>query len=104
MKRLSIRLLTLGFLLALTGTGFTAKPGAAARPAHNTRDIYYYWYDDNDNYVDYNSVYNEEYNLEIEYQVLVDQNPTGGTLLEEGYVDAGKPHMDLPGGMLYGHF
>ena len=101
MKRLCTSLLALTLLLGATSAIHPAKNTWDQR---STRDQLYYWYDMNDNFVDRASVATEEIELETKYGVLVDQNPTGGTLLEEGYVAAGKPHTDLPGGMLYGHF
>jgi len=88
-------LLAITILLALSGN-------ASSPQKHH--QVSYYWYDTNDNYVDFNTVAEEEYNLEVEYGVLVDENPMGGTLLEKGYQNPGKPHMAFPGSFLYGHF
>jgi hypothetical protein len=104
MKRLSISLISLAFLLALAGMGFTAKPTGATPKPDKARDILYYWYNTSDTYVDYATVANEEYSLELQYGVLVDENSIGGTLLEKGYVNPGKPHMSFAGSILYGHF
>jgi hypothetical protein len=97
MKRLSIGLLALTVMLALSGNASAPKTTAS-------RDVYLYWYDTGDNYVDEATVSQEEYNLEVKYGVLVDTNPMGGTLLERGYQDYGKPHFDFPLATLYGHF
>ena len=104
MKRLSISLLALSFLLVLLTMGFTKKPTHAARPSQKIRDVGYYFYNNSDNFVDWATADDEAYELEEVYNVLVDQNSIGGTLLEEGYVNPGKPHMGFPDVFLYGHF
>lgn len=103
MKRLSISL-SLTFLLALAGMGFMVKPTQVKHAQNKTRDIEYYWYDTSDNYVDVAIAADEEWRLENVYGVVVDQNSIGGTLLEKGYVNPGKPHMSFVGCFLYGHF
>lgn len=112
MKRLSIMLGSLAFLLALTAMSFTVKRTPASKPitkpvkhaANKARDVAYYFYDNNDNYVTHATAAQEEYRLEVIYQVIVDENSAGGDQLELGYVIPGKPHMGFPDIFLYGHF
>jgi len=104
MYRLSFPLLSAVFLTVLACMGFMAKPVAKPLQPQNARDILYYWFDTSDNYVDYATAADEEYNLEVEYGVLVDENPIGGDQLELGYLSPGKPHMELAEAILYGHF
>ncbi|HVU95475.1 MAG TPA: hypothetical protein VHE34_09630 [Puia sp.] len=112
MKRLSTALGALVFLLALTAMSFTAKHTPSSRStitsskpaAKKARDVAYYFYDLNDNYVDHATAADEEYRLENIYFVLVDQNPSGGDNLEYGYVMPGKPHTGFVDCFLYGHF
>jgi len=96
-------MLTVAFLLALTGMGFTKKP-APAPAAQPARFASYYWYDPSNNYIDFNDIDTETYDLEDEYGVYVDQNSIGGTLLEKGYVMPGGPIYGFATILLYGHF
>jgi len=112
MKRLSFALGALIFVMALTAMSFTAKHTPSSRSmitspkpaAKKARDVAYYFYDLNDNYVDHATAADEEYRLENIYFVLVDQNSGGGDLLENGYVMPGKPHTGFVDCFLYGHF
>lgn len=109
MKRLCIPALALGFLVALSTMGFTSKRATPPNPAStpstaNHRDVYYYFYDNNDNYTVNATAISEEYRLENIYYVYVDENSIGGDQLEVGYVNPGKPHMGYPDIFLYGHF
>ena len=112
MKHLSTTLGAMAFLFALAAMSFTVKhppaSGSAAKSSSpaikKARDVYYYFYDLNDNYVDHATAAQEEYRLENIYYVLVDQNSMGGDLLEEGYVMPGKPHTGFVDCFLYGHF
>ena len=64
----------------------------------------YYWYDESDSYVDYNTVSSEITTLEDELDVLVDQNSVGGTAIESGYVNNADPHNYPPAVILYAHY
>jgi hypothetical protein len=112
MKHVSTALGAGAFVLALVAMSFTAKHTPASNstttpPNHATqkaRDVSYYFYDNNDNYVEHATAAQKEYNLEVIYQVLVDENSIGGDQLELGYVMPGKPHTGFPDIFLYGHF
>jgi hypothetical protein len=112
MKHVSTTLGAMGFLLALAAMSFTVKHTPASGStvtssnpaAKKARDVLYYFYDQNDNYVDHATAIDEEYRLEDIYFVLVDQNPSGGDPLEYGYVMPGKPHTGFIDCFLYGHF
>jgi hypothetical protein len=112
MKHVSTFLGAGAFLLALVAMSFTVKhtpvtpstPSSSKPATQKARDIYYYFYDVNDNYVDYNTATDETYRLENLYYVYVDQNSEGADLLENGYVMPGKPHTGWVDVFLYGHF
>jgi len=112
MKHVSTALGTGALLLALFAMSFTIKNTPASKPTitpaeHATqkaRDVFYYFYDNNDSFVDHNTAAEEEYRLEDIYGVLVDENSIGGDQLELGYVMPGKPHTGFPDVFLYGHF
>jgi hypothetical protein len=99
MKRLSICLPLLMLVLALSGSGFT-------RPAPASRQTLYYWFTapPYESYNDCQTIANETYEMWIYYDVTVDQNPGGGTLIERGYLDIAFPHDELPSIFLYAHF
>jgi hypothetical protein len=127
MKPLSIRLLAIAGALVLSLSGATAKPATgthitattlhwliaqpcihsldALAPAAKKWDISYYFYSyPEDNYVDYNTVVNEEWDLWLWYGgVEMGTNPIGGTLLEKGYLTAGWPHGYVSV-FIYGYF
>jgi hypothetical protein len=91
MQRLSMNMLAVFTVLALSGAGFAKAPAAASptAPASLTKatfDASYYFYSAFDGtYNDYATVSWEIWEMEIDYDVLVDQTPGGGTLVERGY-------------------
>ncbi|HET6253307.1 MAG TPA: hypothetical protein VFE32_04510 [Puia sp.] len=113
MKRLSLWLSTAFAVLALSGAAFMKKPAppsaadAASAPSSPTTKSaninYYYWYSAFDgSYNDYEPTSWEIYEMEIYYDVYVDTNPSGGTLIEKGipYQNPNWPPMVY----LYGHW
>jgi len=102
MKRVSLGLLALAVMLTLSGTASAPQQNSATQ--HQNKDVWLYWYDASDNFYEMNTIAGAEYDLEVEYGVLVDENSAGGTLLAKGYQDLGKPHMAFPLSFLYGHF
>ena len=84
----------------------TGQAGAAngqIRAAARQGDLFWY-IDDGTEYVGYLSVETETDDLEAEYDVLVDTDPDGGTLLASGYPFYGYPHLFYASSFLYGHF
>jgi hypothetical protein len=77
---------------------------SASRIHTNHKDVFYYFYDTTDTYVENATADHEEVVLMNATGVLVDENSVGGTLLEEGYTIPGKPHMGFPDIFLYAHF
>jgi hypothetical protein len=66
---------------------------------------YFYWYlKSNNAYLGYQSEDQEINNLEGTYQVYVDTDPAGGTLLACGFFLYGSFHPIAPTINLYGHF
>ena len=66
---------------------------------------YFYWYQTSNNaYLGYQSEDQEIDNLEFTYQVYVDTDPGGATLLASGFFEYGSLHMLPPSINLYGHF
>jgi hypothetical protein len=66
---------------------------------------YFYWYlASNNSYLGYQSEDQEIDNLEGTYQVYVDTDPGGGTLLARGFFQYGSLHLLPPSINLYGHF
>lgn len=104
MKRLSLGLLALAVMLTLSGNAFAPPKNNAAPQQKQNKEVWLYWYDASDNFYEMNTISGAEYDLEVEYGVLVDENSAGGTLLAKGYQDLGKPHMAFPLSFLYGHF
>jgi hypothetical protein len=58
----------------------------------------------NNSYLGYQSEDQEIDNLEGTYQVYVDTDPAGGTLLASGFFLYGSVHLLPPSVNLYGHF
>ena len=93
--------------LILLCTSFTSDKAVApaASPSDAAADIYLYWYSyPADTYLTYCGVDEEINTLELEYDVLVDADPSGGTLLVRGYDSDIYPHEVWPTVYLYGHF
>jgi hypothetical protein len=100
MKRLSIRLILLSFVLILAGSGFTKKATAAKHA-----DRLYYWYEQpGDWYYEQNTIEGDENTQWDMYGVLIDQNAGGGTLVATGYNLNTYPHVGPPSIRLYAHF
>lgn len=112
MKRLST--ITLGCVLTLlfTTLAFTGKPRQLAQQAKKAeanfaaRQALYYWYFEPGNvYNDENSLAGEELEMWIYYDgVLINTNPLGGTLIEEGFYNNTNPHNEPAYYYLYAHF
>jgi hypothetical protein len=85
-----------------TTTGQTAQPAATTA---TTKQIYYYWYVvPLDLFNDYNSLSAEEWEWEVYYGgYICNTDPSGGTLLAEGYIDNTYPHDEPPSVYLYIH-
>jgi hypothetical protein len=113
MQRLSMIALTAFAVLALSGAGFTKKaapartpaPAQASASAAKKKLPSYYWYSTFDgSYNDYETTNYEIWEMEVDYDVLVNQDPAGGTLIEEGFLTEADPNPDGPMVFLYGHF
>src|SRR5580658_479576 len=106
MQRLSMIACTAITVLGLSGAAFTYKttaptPNPAATPTQPTQSqtpasapvsvqafaTSYYWYDviNGMTYNDYETIAYEEFEMEAMWGCIVDQNPLGGTLIEEGF-------------------
>jgi hypothetical protein len=102
MQRLSVRLLLLTAVLVFSGAAFS-KTSDAAPVA--TRQVYYYWYSwPDDTYNDEETAAYETNEMWIYYDAWVDQDPSGGTLIERGYVNNAYPHNEFASVFLYAHF
>lgn len=90
--------------MADPAAGAVSKPSAQSGSAAQKFDVYYYWFDVNNNYLGWMDAAQMAGVLEEEYQVWVDEDTIGGTLLAEGYADGSLPHDEWPACDLYGHF
>ena len=116
MKSLSISTVAIAAAILVLCTSFHPLQGASSsreisKPAFSSqlgataRQGDLFWYIDNGTeYTGYISVADETDDLEGEYDVLVDTNPVGGTLLASGYPVYGYPHLIFASCYLYGHF
>jgi hypothetical protein len=105
MKRLFIRLapLTLVLVLAASGAGST-KTATTSAPAPAARQELYYWYLWPENlFNDENTISAEIFELWVDFDCLIDQDPSGGVLLEEGYTNSVYPQNLPPAAFLYIH-
>jgi hypothetical protein len=111
MKPLSIRLGVIAALLLSLCTSFS--PVRSERtperrtnaPLLMSRSEYYYWYlESGDTYQGYWATNVEVDDLESEYQIEIDTNPSGGTPIANGFVLYGIPHMIWPSVNLYAHY
>ena len=105
MERLFVRLtlLTLILVLVVSGAGPT-KTAATAAPAPAARQELYYWYLWPENlFNDENTITAEIFELWDDFDVLIDQDPSGGILLEEGYTNSVYPQNLPPSVFLYMH-
>jgi hypothetical protein len=101
MQRLSMNMLAVIAVLALSGASFT-RP-AAPSPTKTTFEQPYYWYSTFDGtYNDYEPTSYEIWEMEIYYDCYVSTSPVGNTLLiEKGYMTA---NPNLPAMVfLYAH-
>jgi hypothetical protein len=106
MKSLSIRGVAVATLLFLLCTSFYS-PKKAIPPAKPDKEVssqFYYFYLADDSYDGYCTIDQEIARLEALYDVYVDNNSPGGTLLARGYTLYGLPHTVWPSVFLYGHF
>ena len=113
MERLFIRLALLTLVLVASGAGSTKTgaetpaPSAAvslpkAMPA--ARQELYYWYlAPIDLFNDENTISAEAWEWWVNLDCLVDQDPTGGVLLLQGYTNNVYPHNFPPSVFLYYH-
>lgn len=98
MKRLSISLPAIALALVLVGSSARSTKAAS-------RDQLYYWYTPDDQYNDENTITDEEDEWYIYLGgVPVDEDPSGGTLLVQGYINNSDPHEYLPAVYLYAHY
>ena len=99
---------TLAALLLALCTSFSPIKDALPRQQQTTvaaRSEYYYWYSFPANdYEGYMPTSVEITDLEEEYQVDIDTNPSGGTLIANGYVLYGLPHTIWPSVNLFAHY
>ncbi len=75
------------------------KSSAVARD-----NVHYYFYLYDDTYDAFVTTSQEIASLELTYDVYVDTNPFGGTLLARGYANNSYPHTLWASVFLYGHF
>ena len=115
MQRFSAVALGCALMAIFATLAFTGKPAtilnrpntAAATPLPAaSRDAMFYWFTEpSDTYNDYQSLAEEEYEMWIYYDgVMINTNPLGGTLIEEGYQSDAYPHTDFAYYYLYAHF
>jgi len=104
MKRLSIRSLVL--LLAMFMIAGAWSPAHSVKAAPKAKAFYtpyYFFYQPYDECIGYQSTQETEAWF-LEYDgVLVDTNPSNGTLIATGYMDGVYPHDLLPTVYLYQH-
>jgi hypothetical protein len=103
MQRLFIRLALLTLVLVASGAGST-KTAATAATAPAARQELYYWYlSPIDLFNDENTISAEIFEWWVNLDCEVDQNPSGGILLENGYTNNVYPHNFPPSVFLYYH-
>jgi hypothetical protein len=97
--------LTAFAVLALSGAGFIKKAAPASSAKKGSNINYYYWYSTFDgSYNDYETTSWEIWEMEIYYDVTVNTDQVGGTLIEEGFMTEADPNPYGPMVFLYGHF
>src|SRR5579872_4548984 len=105
MKHLSISIVAIATCFLILCTSFSAGRPGAELSRSDTKMPYYYWYLTSDNsFEGYWPVSTEIAVLENMYDVYVDNDPIGGTLLASGYFLKGYPHTVQASVNLYGHF
>jgi len=121
MNRLSICVLLVAGLTAFCGTASannlptkaslvlpapardsTIFIGVPYRPLQGTLFYWYSW--PYDTYNDRKTIPDEEWEMWFYYAALVDTDPSGGELIERGYLNNAYPHNMLPSQFLYVHF
>jgi len=113
MERLFIRLALLTLVLVASGAGSTKTGAEAPAPSAAVslpkaipaaRQELYYWYlAPIDLFNDENTVSAEAWEWWVNLDCLVDQDPTGGVLLLQGYTNNVYPHNFPPSVFLYYH-
>jgi hypothetical protein len=113
MEHLFVRLalLTLVLVPAASGAGSTKtapkttnKTIPTAAPAPSARQELYYWYLWPENlFQDENTISAEIYELWVDLDVDINQEPAGGILIEEGYTNSVYPQNLPPSVFLYMH-
>jgi hypothetical protein len=102
-----ICLLLIAVVAILLSTAFIKKdlPKEAPRPATASRQQLFYWYDPwYDQFNDWKTIAQEEWELWALYGAPVDQSSSAGTLIMKGYPNNAYPHNTLPMVLLYAHF
>ena len=121
MNRLSICLLLVAGLTAFCGSASanvsTSKEpvafpapgkdstifiGVPYRPVQGTLFYWYSW--PYDTFNDRKTIPDEEWEMWLYYAALVDTDPSGGELIERGYLNGALPHNMLPSVFLYVHW
>lgn len=94
-------------LLFFCTTISPVKAGSPEPQAKKTEvfvPYFFFYLTSNNSYLGYQSEDQEIDNLEGTYQVYVDTDPAGGTLLASGFFLYGNLHILPPSVNLYGHF
>lgn len=99
MKRLSLVCFIM-LVFVLLGTGFIRKPTLPM----SSRQTLYYWYSSDDTYNDRKSLNDEINEMWDYYWVPITTNPSGGVLVEKGYLTNAFPHNNYPSVYLYAHY
>ena len=105
MKPSSLLVVALTTALITLCTSFSSGKGASPKsPAAAVDNVHYYFYLYDDTYDGFATTSQEIARLELTYDVYVDTNPFGGTLLARGYANNNFPHTIWASVLLYGHF
>jgi hypothetical protein len=81
----------------------------SSMPAHKSKSpaakqtMYYWYWTDNDTYLNYNTTANEITDLQNSTGYLVNTQQAGGMLFANGYNNNNFPHNSVPVIRLYGH-
>ena len=103
MRKIKIPLLLIALFAGLFFILSTSFSAPKARPVAH-KDTNYYWYLDNGTVYDgWRSTNQEIARLEAIYNVYVDTDPFGGTLIASGYSIYGYPHVVYASVLLYSH-
>jgi hypothetical protein len=107
MKPLSFCWVACAVILLVLCTSFTSGKESVVprhRPAFADNAHYYFYLASGDTYDGFYTTTEEIDRLEAMYDVYVDNDPFGGTILSRGYVIKGTPHLIGASIFLYGHF